>query len=509
MKLVECVPNFSEGRDTAVIAAIRERIAAVPGVSILHVTSDASHNRSVITFVAPADAMVDAAVAAIRAARDNIDLTRHTGVHPRIGAADVVPFVPLDGATMEDCIAIAREVGRRVGDELGIPVYLYEHAATRASRRNLADVRRGGFEGLSTAITSDPERAPDFGPRQMHATAGAVAIGARPFLVAFNAYIGGAAHVSAARQIARTIRESSGGLPAVKALGLEVDGQAQVSMNLVDMDRTSLATAFDAVKREAHALGLEVTWSEIIGLVPERAVFDVSANTLRLRDDITGHLLERLVLASRTAQPLPEYVTSVGNADPFPGGGSVAAVAGALAAALVSMVAGATIGRKRYAAAEGRMVELRDSVQPLASELQDLALMDAQAYAAVTDAQRATSTEGAASATQYDATRDLAIQSALLHAIDVPLRVARIAAHIAQLALTVASEGNSNAITDAGVAALLASAACTGASYNVRINARGLSNPADGDAALRESIALAGEAEAASASVARLVNAAL
>lgn len=509
MKLIECVPNFSEGRDTAVIAAIRDRIAAVPGVSILHVTSDASHNRSVITFVAPAAAMIDAAVAAIRAARDNIDLTRHSGVHPRIGAADVVPFVPLEGATMEDCIAIAREVGRRVGSELGIPVYLYEHAATRDARRNLADVRRGGFEGLSTAITSDPERAPDFGPRQMHATAGAVAIGARPFLVAFNAYIGGAEHVAAARQIARTIRESSGGLPAVKALGLEVDGQAQVSMNLVNMERTSLATAFDAVKREAHALGLEITWSEIIGLVPERAVFDVASNVLRLRDDIAGHLLERLVLASRTDQSLAEYVTSVGNADPFPGGGSVAAVAGALAAALVSMVAGATIGRKRYAASEDRMRELRDTVQPLASELQDLALLDAKAYAAVTDAQRATSNEGAPGSAQRDAARDLAIQNALLHAIDVPLRVARIAAHVAQLAVAVASEGNSNAITDAGVAALLASAACTGAAYNVRINVRALSNPVDGDAALRESLALAAEAEAASASVARMVNAAL
>ncbi|HWG34600.1 MAG TPA: glutamate formimidoyltransferase, partial [Gemmatimonadaceae bacterium] len=350
MKLIECVPNFSEGRDLAAVDAIRDRIAAVPGVSVLHVTSDASHNRSVITFVAPAENMVDAAVAGIRAARDHIDLTQHEGVHPRIGAADVVPFVPLDGATMEDCIAIAREVGQRVGDELGIPVYLYERAATRASRRNLADVRRGGFEALRDAITSDPAQAPDFGPARVHSTAGAVAIGARPFLIAFNAYIGDSGNLRAAKDIARAVRESSGGLRAVKALGLEVNGQAQVSMNLVDIEQTSLATAYAAVEREARERGLEIVWSELIGLLPERAAFELSSNALRLRDDIGAHVLERAVLAKRAEQSMSHYLESVANADAVPGGGSVAAIAGALGAALVSMVAGLTIGRDRYAA---------------------------------------------------------------------------------------------------------------------------------------------------------------
>ncbi|HEY8310817.1 MAG TPA: glutamate formimidoyltransferase, partial [Gemmatimonadaceae bacterium] len=285
MKLIECIPNFSEGRDTEVVMAIRNRIAAVPGVSVLHTTADAWHNRSVITFVAPAEVMPDAAVAAIRAARDHIDLTRHAGVHPRIGSADVVPFVPLDGATMDDCIAIAREVGQRVGQELGIPVYLYERAATRPSRRNLAEVRRGGFETLRDVMGSDPDRAPDFGPQAVHPTAGAVAIGARPFLIAFNCYLGDATSVGAARDIARVVRESNGGLPGVKALGLEVDGQAQVSMNLVDIGRTTLLDIFSTVDREAGARGLSVTWSEIIGLVPESAASDVASRALKLKDD--------------------------------------------------------------------------------------------------------------------------------------------------------------------------------------------------------------------------------
>jgi glutamate formiminotransferase / formiminotetrahydrofolate cyclodeaminase len=504
MKLIECVPNFSEGSDIAVIEAIRDRIAAVAGVSVLHVTSDRWHNRSVITFVAPADAMVDAAVAAIRAARDHIDLTRHSGVHPRIGAADVVPFVPLDGATMDDCIAIARAVGQRVGDELAIPVYLYERAASRPSHRNLADVRRGGFETLRDAIGSDPDRAPDFGPARVHPTAGAVAIGARPFLVAFNCYLGDAVNLEATRQIARAVRESSGGLPAVKALALEVDGQAQLSMNLVDTDRTSLAVAYAAVEREARARGLDVAWSEIIGLVPERVVSDLATRSLKLRDDAATHVLERRILAAHTDQSLKEYVESVGDSDPFPGGGSVAAIAGSLAAALVSMVAGLTIGRDRYAAVDEEMRRTRASALALATELQSLAALDAESYARVTDARKLPRAND-----QGRALREEALRAALLRAIETPLAVSRAALRVARLAHAVAESGNTNAITDAGVAALLASAACTGACYNVRVNVRALRDPSEGDAAAREAIALAADVEAIAASIARTVNAAL
>src|SRR5687767_12629561 len=222
MKLVECVPNFSEGRRPEIVAAIRAAIASVEGVAILDVSSDASHNRSVITFVAPLDVAAEAAFAGISEARDRIDLTRHTGEHPRIGATDVVPFIPLEGTTMEDCIALARTLGERVGRELEIPVYLYERAATRPDRENLADVRRGEFEGARDAIGRDPARTPDFGPNRIHPTAGAVVIGARPFLVAYNVYLGDATprNLDVAKQVAKAVRGSSGGLKFVKGLGL-------------------------------------------------------------------------------------------------------------------------------------------------------------------------------------------------------------------------------------------------------------------------------------------------
>ncbi|HEV2642002.1 MAG TPA: glutamate formimidoyltransferase, partial [Candidatus Elarobacter sp.] len=505
MKLIECVPNFSEGRDLDVVHAICDRIAAVEGASVLHVTADESHNRSVITFVAPAEVMVDAAFAAIRAARDLIDITRHAGVHPRIGAADVVPFVPLEGATMQDCVAIARTLGARVGTELAIPVYLYERAASRDSRRNLADVRRGGFETLRDVIASDPERAPDFGPSEMHPTFGAVAIGARPFLVAFNAYIGDASMLAVAKEIARAVRASSGGLPAVKALGLEVGGEAQVSMNLVDIERTPLSTVYAAVEREAIARGAEITWSEIIGLVPESVVLDVAEHTLRLRDPLAGHMLEHRLLAARAGeQTLRGYLEAIGDSSATPGGGSVAAIAGALAAALARMVAGLTTGRARYAPVEGEMRAVETRAQALVHTLEALAHRDAEAYAQVIDAQKLPNE------TPGDARRrDAALHDALLAAARVPLDVCRASEEVALLTEVVAERGNPNAVTDAGVAAALATAACTGASYNVRVNVLALRDPSHGAALVTEAVALARSAASIAARVARRVEAAL
>jgi glutamate formiminotransferase len=236
----------------------------------------------VITFVVPAERAVEAAFAGLRAASERIDLRQHTGEHPRIGATDVVPFVPLEDSTMEDCIELAKQLGERVGSELGIPVYLYERAATRAERVNLADVRRGQFEGLRDEIRSNPDRAPDFGPAQIHESAGAIAIGARPFLVAYNVYLGPASNLPLAKAIAKAVRGSSGGFKAVKGLGLEVDGQAQVSMNLVDTDETALHTVFDTISEKAKAEGVEVTWSELIGLVPEKVLFEAAKSHLKL-----------------------------------------------------------------------------------------------------------------------------------------------------------------------------------------------------------------------------------
>jgi glutamate formiminotransferase len=291
--LVECVPNFSEGRDPTVIGAIRDAIAAVPGAHVLDVSSDAWHNRSVITFVAPLDTALEAAFAGVREATARIDVRVHEGVHPRLGATDVLPFVPLDGATMHDCIALANDLGERVARELSIPVYLYERAATRPERVNLAQIRRGGFELLRDTIATDPSRAPDFGRAAVHPTAGAIVIGARPFLVAYNVYVGDASRMPLARQIAAGIRESNGGMAGVKALALEVDGQAQVSMNLVAIDRTSVVHAFDAVRTVATAHGVEPTWSEIVGLVPTRCLSEEIAQRVRLRvDDWRALLLE-------------------------------------------------------------------------------------------------------------------------------------------------------------------------------------------------------------------------
>lgn len=486
MKLIECVPNFSEGRRPEVVDAIRDRIAAVKGVSVLDVTSDASHNRSVITFVVPAERAVDAALAGIRAARDRIDLTQHSGEHPRIGAADVVPFIPLDGATMDDCVALARALGERVGRELEIPVYLYERAASSPARVNLADVRRGEFEGLRDIIATDAARAPDYGPARVHPTAGAVAIGARPFLVAYNVYLGDAANLAVAKQVARAVRTSSGGLPALKALGLEVDGQAQVSMNLVDTEQTPLADALAAVRAEASARAVEVTWSEIIGLVPERVVFHTAARHLMLREPLAEHVLERKVLALHAnEQTVAGLLDAVASADPFPGGGTVAGYVGALSAALAAMVARLTLGRARYADAAAEMQAIVEQADGLAGTLSALALSDAEAYSAVTDAYRLPRRDETETAARHEA-----IHAATLGATRVPLETARACARCAALAAAAAERGNRNAASDAGVAALLAESGCRAADYNVRVNVKALPGSAEALAMAHESAQL-------------------
>ena len=289
-KLIECVPNFSEGRRPEVVAAIVEAIEAVNGAKILDYSADADHNRSVVTFVATPETVGQAAFAGIKMAAQQIDMTRHDGQHPRIGATDVCPFVPLRGVTLNDCAAIARSVGRQVGDELGIPVYLYEAAATRPERRNLADVRRGQYEGLRQAIKIDPARAPDFGPAEL-GSAGATAIGARDFLIAFNVYLA-TDQVKIAKDIARTIRYSNGGLRYVKAMGVLVKGKAQVSLNLTDFRRTPIHRALELIRREAARYGVAVESSELIGLAPQQALLDAAAWYLQLGKFDAGRVLE-------------------------------------------------------------------------------------------------------------------------------------------------------------------------------------------------------------------------
>jgi glutamate formiminotransferase/formiminotetrahydrofolate cyclodeaminase len=493
MKLIECVPNFSDGRRTEVIAAIRDAIAAGPGVAILDVSSDPSHNRTVVTFAAPAEHAVQAAFNGIAKARDLIDLTTHRGEHPRIGATDVCPFIPLEGATLDDCVALARTLGARVGTELGIPVFLYERAATRPDRVNLADIRRGEFERARDEIGAKADRVPDFGPNRIHPTAGATIIGARPFLVAYNVYLGPASNLAVAKEVAKTVRASGGGLPSVKALGLEVDGQAQVSMNLTDTDSTPIWRAYDAVKFESEQRGVSPTWSEIVGLVPERALFETAAHHIQLKGFTNEILLEHKVRAAMAGgETLHGFVAAVASSAPVPGGGSVAAHVGALGAALAEMVAGLTIGRKKYATVEPEMKSLAAHAVALGARLAALVKEDADSYALVSAAYKLPKEPA-----DLAAARDSAIQDALMKAATVPLETARACVAVAKLAATCAQKGNANAVSDAGVAALLAEAACKGAAYNVRINVSSMSDPHAGRKLADEAAALVHECASA------------
>jgi len=294
--IVECVPNFSEGRRKAVVDKIVYSIRSVPGIKVLDVEMDPDHNRSVVTFTGNKETIQEGAFRGARAARELIDLNMHTGQHPRMGAIDVLPFVPIAGVTLEDCVEIANRVGSRISKELKIPVYMYEAAARKPERKNLENVRRGQFEGLKKDILTDESRYPDYGPRMLHPTAGAVAVGARMPLIAFNVNLR-SKDIKVARAIARKIRESSGGLPKVKALGfaLEARDMVQVSMNLVDYTVTPVSVVFDSVVKEAQAKGVEVAESEVIGLIPLDAICDVAARHMRIANFTSKQVLERRI----------------------------------------------------------------------------------------------------------------------------------------------------------------------------------------------------------------------
>jgi glutamate formiminotransferase/formiminotetrahydrofolate cyclodeaminase len=477
--LVECVPNFSEGRNQATLDALRAALTGVPGVRLLDVQADASHNRSVFTFVAPPDAAVTAAFRAVAVACDRIDLTKHSGEHPRMGATDVVPFVPVRDVTMDDCVALARTLGERVGRDLAVPVFLYARAAARPERERLPDIRKGEFEGLRDRIGTDPAADPDFGPRAIHPTAGATAVGARPFLVAYNIYLD-TADVALAKQIAKQIRTSGGGLPAVQADGFEVDGRAQVSMNLLDIDVTSPATAFMAVQRLAGEKNVVILKSEVVGLIPERAILGAGAERLKL-SDAADHLLEAKI-RSVEGPTLDGWIDELAGAAPAPGGGSAAALTGSLAGALVAMVARLTIGRKAYAAVEARAQAILTEAETLRGDLRRLVDEDATAYGVVSAAYKIA---------KDDPGRPRAIDAALLGAAQTPLETARRAARVAALAREIGTIGNKNARSDAKVAEGLARAALAGAVENVKVNVASLSDPAAGKALLEAAERLA------------------
>src|SRR5438105_878855 len=354
--IVECVPNFSEGRVRGKVEAIVHAILAGAEVHLLDRAMDADHNRSVITIVGTRERIGEAALRGIGRAAELIDLNQHRGAHPRLGATDVVPFVPVSGVTLEDCIRIAEWVAEEAWRRFRIPTYLYEAAARKAERRNLENIRRGQFEGVREEVLTNPERLPDFGPTfgegGLHPTAGATVVGARKFLIAYNINLN-TADTAIAKSIAKKIRASSGGFPAVKAMGVDLKARnlAQVSMNLTDFETTGIGVAFDAVRREAAAVGVEVVGSEIVGLVPRRALVDASVHYLKVENFhpelILENRLEQVLAESGEAggtAALPDaFVAAVAAPTPTPGGGSVSALAGALAAALGEMVCGLTL----------------------------------------------------------------------------------------------------------------------------------------------------------------------
>ncbi|HEY1494110.1 MAG TPA: glutamate formimidoyltransferase [Candidatus Solibacter sp.] len=339
-QLVECVPNFSEGRDTAKIDAIVQAILAVPEVVLLDREMDADHNRSVLTFVGPPAAVADAAFRAVERAVALIDLTRHTGAHPRIGAADVVPFIPIEGVTLEECVKLSERLGAEIWRRLDVPVYLYESAARRPDRTNLENIRRGQFEALLQEMGTVPARDPDIGDPVCHPTAGAIVTGARKFLIAYNVNLN-TPDLSIAKKIAKTIRFSNGGFRYVKSMGVMLASRnlAQVSINLTDFEQTPMHLVFETVRREAERFGVSVVGSEIVGLIPKKAI-ELSAEYFLRYENFRPELVleNRIAEALSTRSGLPEFLDALASPAATPGGGSAAAAAAAMAAALGSMV---------------------------------------------------------------------------------------------------------------------------------------------------------------------------
>lgn len=478
LRIVECVPNFSEGRRKEVVDRIVAAITAVRGVMVLDVELDQDHNRSVVTMAGEPEAVEEAAFQATKVAAQLIDLDQHKGEHPRIGATDVIPFIPLQGISLEECIEMARRLGERIGRELSIPVYLYEKAATRAEREDLAYIRRGEYEGLKEEIATIPDREPDFGPRVV-GKAGATVVGVREPLIAYNVYLG-TQNLEVAKAVAQAVRNSSGGLRFVKALGMEIAQRnlVQVSMNLTNYKKTPIHRAFELVKREAERYGVAVVSSEIVGLLPQEALLEAAAFYLQLENFSPRQVLEqRLAEAQEAAEVtvgppaqkeegLEEFLEQVASAQPVPGGGSVAALSAALAASLVSMALQISLPKIEDPSLKKEMEEALAEAKTLRQELTGLITEDANAFQAVLTAYRMPGGEE----------KEEVVQMALRGAATVPLTVAAKAVRAMELALLAAQKGSPRLASDAATAGYMGQAAVSGASANVLINISSLSD---------------------------------
>ncbi len=471
-QLVECVPNFSEGRDPAVIAAIVAEIEKVDGVQLLDQEMDKDHNRAVVTMVGEAESVLEAAFRVIARASELIDMEKHKGEHPRMGATDVCPFIPISGITMEECISLAKRLGERVGNELQIPVYLYESAAIKPERENLADVRKGEYEGIRDSIGTDPKRKPDFGPSKTHPKAGAIAIGARNYLIAFNVYLG-SQNLQIAKNIANAIRHAQGGYRYVKAMGFEIKErqQVQISMNLVNYEKTPIFRVYETIKSEAARYGVPVVGSEIIGLTPLKAITRTADFYLGLENFKMNQVLEYKLKSRKveSKEGMRGFLNLVAEKSATPGGGSVSALGGSLAAALGAMVCRLTIGKKKYADVSDELSGILTRVSALQSELTFLIEKDSQAFDRVMDAMKMPKY------TEHEIEqRDLKLAEATLEASSVPLEVMEKAVSVLEMLPDIAEKGNVNSISDVGVANLMALSAVKGAYMNVRINLPGL-----------------------------------
>jgi len=473
--LVECVPNFSEGRDKAKVDAIVEAMK-MDGVFVLDREMDADHNRCVITLVGEREPIQEAAICGVGKAAELIDLNKHQGAHPRMGAADVVPFIPIDGVTIEDCVAMARHVGEQIWKRYQIPVYLYEAAATAPERQNLENIRRGQFEGIRAEIATNPARKPDFGEARIHPTAGATVVGARKFLIAYNVFLD-TPDVEIAKKVAKAVRFSSGGLRFVKGAGFLVRGMAQVSMNLTDFEQTPIHRVFELVKQEAARYGVAPVSSEIVGLIPKKALESAAEWFLQIENFDSS-----LILENRLAAVMSDKVAVGGlraGVEPFveqlaaptatPGGGSAAAASGAMAAALAVMVASMSRGKKAYLQYERELSKAIARLSQLREELTAAIDADAESYNAVMKAYKQA---------KNSANADGIINATLKQATSVPLSVAERAREVAEIAERLRAMTNPNMKSDLTTALALARAAIEGALANVEINLESLKDEA-------------------------------
>ena len=457
MKIVECVPNFSEGRRKNVVDEIKNSIKSVSGITLLDTEMDYDHNRSVITFVGGPEEVVEAAFAGISKAAELINMNEHEGQHPRMGATDVCPFIPIEGVSMDDAVALVVKLGERVGEELHIPVYLYEEAASSPNRVNLADVRRGQYEGIKEEIKTNPARKPDFGPSEL-GTAGATAIGARKPLIAYNINLS-TSDVKIAKKIAKAIREKTGGYKYVKALGLEIKERniAQVSMNLTDYTKTPIHRVFETVKSEAERYGVNIIGSEVVGLIPMKAIVKTADFYLRLEKFKSSQILESRLRGSSDSSNLYDktiidFANSVAKKTSAPGGGSVAALAGSMSASLNSMVSHFTIGKKGYEDVEDEMKHVLQRSTKLKNDLIFNIEDDKKAFREMVKAMK----EGD--------------ENGVYRAIEVPLKTAEMSFESMQHSYVAVEKGNANTVTDAIVSAYMAYAGVMGGVMNAKIN---------------------------------------